>query len=253
MRQAPAWLAAAALLAVTGCGGGGEAASPRCTAAVPGRAALSLAPEQALNAATIAGVGKRLGLPDHAVTVALVTALQESGLHNLSYGDRDSLGLFQQRPSQGWGAPAQILVPRLAAATFYAHLAKVPGWQSMDVTVAAQAVQHSAAPAAYAQWESQARVLAGALTGEFPAGLACAHLAQPTPLRAAALREEAAADLGPDGLGARGGNALWAAATWLVAHAQVYGVRTVTAGTRRWDAASGAWRPRGQAGPLSFG
>ena len=71
--------------------------------------------EQAQHATTIAAVGKRLGLPDHAVTVALAAAFQESNLHNLAHGDRDSLGLFQQRPSQGWGTPSQVMDPNYAA------------------------------------------------------------------------------------------------------------------------------------------
>ncbi|MDP9101768.1 MAG: hypothetical protein M3N21_06425 [Actinomycetota bacterium] len=188
-------------------------------------------------------MGKRLGLPDHAVTVALVTALQESGLRNLRFGDRDSLGLFQQRPSQGWGSPADILVPRLAAAAFYGRLRQVAGWQTLAVTEAAQAVQHSAAPGAYAQWESQARVLAGTLTGEFPAGLACAHLGTLPALRDAELRAAAAAELRPLALTPSGGGALWTTASWLVAHAVAFGIRSVVAGTLRWDAGSGTWRP----------
>ena len=78
--------------------------------------------DQAANSTTIAAVGKRLGLPDHAVTVALAAALQESRLHNLPYGDRDSLGLFQQRPSQGWGTATEILTPSYAAAAFFRAL-----------------------------------------------------------------------------------------------------------------------------------
>jgi hypothetical protein len=108
--------------------------------------------DQAANATTITAVGKRLDMPDHAVTVALATALQESQLHNIDYGDRDSLGLFQQRPSQGWGTAAQVMNPRYAAAAFFKALARVPGWQTMPVTDAAQAVQHSNAPQAYALW-----------------------------------------------------------------------------------------------------
>jgi hypothetical protein len=81
-----------------------------------------LSEEQAENAATIAAVGIRLGLPDHAVTVALAAALQESGLHNLPDGDRDSAGLFQQRPSQGWGTHAQVLDPVYASTAFYSRL-----------------------------------------------------------------------------------------------------------------------------------
>src|SRR4051795_668177 len=129
--------------------------------------------EQARNATTIAAVGKRMGLPDHAVSIALATAYLESGLHNIDYGDRDSLGLFQQRPSQGWGTPAQIMTPHYAAAAFFQHLAKVPGWQVIPVTAAAQRVQRSALPGGYAQFEPAGRKIAEALTGEVPAGFAC--------------------------------------------------------------------------------
>src|SRR5437868_9736422 len=128
---------------------------------------------QARNATTIAAVGKRLSMPDHAVSIALATAYLESGLHNLAHGDRDSLGLFQQRPSQGWGTPAQIMTPHYAAAAFYQHLTKVPGWQALAVTDAAQRVQRSALPHGYAQFEPEGRALAIATTGEVAAGLSC--------------------------------------------------------------------------------
>ncbi|HEX7659535.1 MAG TPA: hypothetical protein VF444_08655 [Pseudonocardiaceae bacterium] len=108
-----------------------------------------LSPTQADNAATIAGVGLRMGMPDHAVTVALATALQESKLVNLSGGDRDSAGLFQQRPSQGWGTFAQVTDPVHASRAFYDKLAQVPGWAQLSVTEAAQSVQRSAAPDGY--------------------------------------------------------------------------------------------------------
>jgi len=115
---------------------------PSCTAtAGPDQATLDL--EQASNAATIAAVGKREEMSDHAVTVALAAAMQESRLRNLDFGDRDSVGLFQQRPSQGWGTPAQLTNPRYAARSFYRALAEVSGWASMDVTDAAQHVQRS--------------------------------------------------------------------------------------------------------------
>ncbi|MBV9291689.1 MAG: hypothetical protein JO222_04500, partial [Frankiales bacterium] len=103
-----------------------------------GPAALLLSTDQAANASTIAAVARREALPDHAVTIAIATALQESKLQNLPFGDRDSVGLFQQRPSQGWGRRAQLLQPAFAAAAFYAHLRQVPGWQTLPVTVAAQ-------------------------------------------------------------------------------------------------------------------
>ena len=122
---------------------------PRCRVDV-GSSHYAMDLEQAANATTITAVAKQLGLPDHAVTIALATALQESKLHNLAYGDRDSLGLFQQRPSQGWGTRTQIMDPRYSSAAFFKALARVPGWETMSVTNAAQAVQHSNASQAYA-------------------------------------------------------------------------------------------------------
>ena len=118
---------------------------------------------QVPNAATIVATGIALKVPARGQVVALATALQESGLRNLSYGDRDSLGLFQQRPSQGWGTPAQIMDPVYASTQFYEHLLKVPGWQNLPVTAAAQAVQQSGFPDAYAKWEPLATALQQAL------------------------------------------------------------------------------------------
>ena len=91
-------------------------------------ASYEFSPEQAVNAATITAVGTGRGLPERAVTIALATALQESSLRNIDHGDRDSLGLFQQRPSQGWGTPEEILDPTYSAGEFYDHLVKVPGY-----------------------------------------------------------------------------------------------------------------------------
>ena len=119
-----------------------------CVNAGPSMFVLDL--EQAANATTIAAVGKRRGLPDHAVTIALAAALQESGLHNLDHGDRDSLGLFEPRPSQGWGTVTDIMNPRYAADAFYGRLTQISNWQTLAVTDAAQAVQRSADPNAYA-------------------------------------------------------------------------------------------------------
>jgi hypothetical protein len=94
-----------------------------------------------------------MNVPEQGWVVAIAAALQESGLHNLDYGDWDSLGLFQQRPSQGWGTPAQIMNPTYAATQFYRNLLAVPDWQQMTVNDAAQAVQRSGFPNAYAQHE----------------------------------------------------------------------------------------------------
>lgn len=119
--------------------------------------------EQIPNAKKIQATGVALKVPARGQVVALATALQESGLRNLTYGDRDSLGLFQQRPSQGWGTPQQVRDPVHASTTFYEHLKKIPGWQSMTVAQAAQAVQASGFPDAYAKWEPLATALQKAL------------------------------------------------------------------------------------------
>ncbi|MEV6791055.1 hypothetical protein AB0M87_03455 [Streptomyces sp. NPDC051320] len=151
-------------------GGGG---APRCTAGTAGGRTYELSPEQAANAATISVVGTSRGMPERAVTIALATALQESGLRDLDHGDRDSLGLFQQRPSQGWGTAKQILDPVYAAGKFYEHLDQVPGYSRLPLTVAAQRVQRSAFPEAYAKHEPDATLLASALTGRKAAAFTC--------------------------------------------------------------------------------
>ncbi|MGC0400772.1 hypothetical protein RKD27_003416 [Streptomyces sp. SAI-126] len=153
----------------------GGTEGPTCKV-VSGRAdgpSYEFTPEQAVNAATITAVGTGRGLPERAVAIALATALQESGLRNISHGDRDSLGLFQQRPSQGWGTPKEILDPTYAAAEFYKHLVKVRGYQDLPLTVAAQRVQRSGYPEAYAKHEPDATLLAAALTGTSAATLTC--------------------------------------------------------------------------------
>jgi hypothetical protein len=236
----------AALVAINRGHGPAIVSGPPCRAAsAAGTYGLSL--EQALNATTIAAVGERLGLPDHAVTIALAAALQESQLINLAGGDRDSSGLFQQRPSQGWGTPAEIQTPRIATQSFYTHLAKVTGWESMSVTAAAQAVQRSAAPSAYAAWESEARVIASVLTGEVPAGFTCQlHLSASASPDAISpnLTQAAALELGAGSLDtpvstARG----WQIASWMVGHASVYGITVVTFDGQQWTPRSGAWQP----------
>lgn len=229
-------------------GGGGDH-TPRCLVAASSAgfgtsaedaATYRLTPEQAGNAATIAAVGDKLGMPDHAVTVAIATALQESGLRNLAAGDRDSAGLFQQRPSQGWGSRSQIRDPVYASTAFYGRLKEQPGWQQLSVTEAAQRVQRSAAPGAYATWEPEARAVAAALTGEWAAALTCRNLAV-TAARAD-LVTTATRELGTAVLSGRHEPAQgWAMASWLVANATRFGVDTVTFDGRTWTADSGHW------------
>lgn len=144
----------------------------RCVAAV-GDQEVELTPEQAENAALVAAIGVRRGLPARAVSIALATAYQESDLRNLEGGDRDSIGIFQQRPSQGWGSPAQVGNPVYATNAFYDALVEVDGYEDMPITEAAQEVQRSAFPDAYADHEDDARVLASALTGNSKGAFHC--------------------------------------------------------------------------------
>ena len=116
-------------------------------------------------ATLIAAIGVERGLPARAVSIALATGFQESKLRNLRVGDRDSLGIFQQRPSQGWGTRKQILTPTYAINTFYDALQKVPSYETMRITDAAQKVQRSGFPEAYEPHAPDARALASALTG----------------------------------------------------------------------------------------
>ena len=145
---------------------------PGCQAGT-GVQAIDLDPEQAEVAATIAGVAARHRLPRQAVTIALAAALQESKLHNLDYGDRDSVGIFQQRPSEGWGSASQLQDPVYATTKFYAALTQVHGYAKMPVYQAAQDVQHSADGSAYQQWTVVAGQLTGYFTGKSPHGVSC--------------------------------------------------------------------------------
>ena len=134
---------------------------------------LRLSGEQVTIAAAIVAEGKSYGIPQQGWVVALATALQESGIHNLDSGDRDSRGAFQQRPSSGWGTIAQVTDINLSIRAFYGvathtanpGLVDVPGWEAMPVTRAAQAVQVSAFPYAYARWETTARGIVRQLGG----------------------------------------------------------------------------------------
>jgi hypothetical protein len=208
---------------------------------------------QAANAATIAAVGIRRGVPKRAVVVALATAFQESDLENLSGGDRDSIGLFQQRPSQGWGTPEQIADPRYAAGRFYSALLKVKGWEEMRVTDAAQAVQRSAHPELYEQHAARSEVLATALTGDAAGSVGCTVEDDPAE-RGAAAAEALIKSLRLDWGGSTGKlsatsvsvpvrteRAGWQYAHWLVAHATERGVKRVGFGGNEWTAESGSW------------
>lgn len=141
-----------------------------CSAKLAGRQ-VDLSTEQAENATLIAAIGVSRGLPARAVSIALATAYQESKIRNLTHGDRDSLGLFQQRPSQGWGTAAQVRDPYYATNAFYDALVKIRGYQTLRITEAAQQVQRSGYPEAYGVHEPAARTLASVLTGYSQGGL----------------------------------------------------------------------------------
>ncbi|MCL2471241.1 MAG: hypothetical protein FWF25_05815 [Propionibacteriaceae bacterium] len=144
----------------------------RCEALVNGTTA-DLTQEQARNASIIAGIAAQRGLAPRAVSIALTTAFQESGIRNLDYGDLDSLGMFQQRPSQGWGTAQQVMDPYYSTGKFFDVMVTVDGWQSADIGAIAQSVQRSGFPDAYDQHVPQARVLASALSGQTPAAWSC--------------------------------------------------------------------------------
>lgn len=165
-------LAASAVLFATVLRDRTPARSEYCTATV-GETLAQVDLEQAQWSALMAAVGLQRGLPPRATTIAIATAFQESKIHNIDYGDRDSVGLFQQRPSQGWGTVEQIMDPHYSIGKFYDGLVKVKGYTSMEITVAAQKVQRSAYGGAYAQHENYARALASSLTGYSPAAFSC--------------------------------------------------------------------------------
>lgn len=125
---------------------------------------IGLSAEQMRNAATIIGVGKGMGATQNDLIVSIMTAMQESNLRNLNYGDADSIGLFQQRPSQGWGTVEQIMNPSYSASQFFKHLLAMENRSKLGLTQQAQAVQRSAFPGAYAKWEDMARGVVAATT-----------------------------------------------------------------------------------------
>jgi hypothetical protein len=233
---------------------------PGCQAGT-GTQAISLDTDQAGVAATIAGVAARHGLPRQAVTIAYAAALQESKLQNLDYGDLDSVGIFQQRPSQGWGPAAELRDPVYATTKFFAALVGVPGYATMPVYQAAQAVQRSADGSAYEQWAGTAALLAGYFTGRSPHGVSCWYAPGGRQDLPGAVRE-LTQTFGPQGkedvvVGIttdRSGqekagsvavvraqrDAAWTVASWLVAHAQDYGISNVRYAGYAWNAADGS-------------
>jgi hypothetical protein len=236
-----------------------------CTAAAD-RQQIPLTVSQAGIAATIAGVAARHDLPERAVTIAYATALQEAKLTNPDYGDRDSVGIFQQRPSEGWGTPQEIMNPVYATSRFFAALAAVPDYLHMPVYAAAQAVQRSADGYAYDQYAGVGAQLATAFTGAAPHSVWCYYnspVGKPRLTAAAralantfgAVRVQAAGDpavaVGISTVGIRKVDSGWAVAAWLVVHAGAYGIATVRYRGYEWmrGHGPGTWRRLSRTAP----
>ncbi|UBU12240.1 hypothetical protein [Nonomuraea gerenzanensis] len=214
--------------------------------------ARTLSPEQAQIAATIAAVAARRGLPERAVVIAYATAMQESKIQNLDHGDRDSVGVFQQRESQGWGTKKQIMDPVYATNKFFAALVKVKNYRKIPLAEAAQAVQRSAGGYAYAPHETEAKILAAAFTGRVPKSVHCWYPpAKTTPApqpRTAEARKQLARAMGSTAITTKKRG--WLVAAWSVAHAERYALSKVGYNGATWvnDPKADGWRQGGAAG-----
>lgn len=214
--------------------------------------------QQASIAATIAGVAHQQSMPRAAVTIAYATAMQESKLHNLHYGDMDSVGVFQQRPSQGWGPTKKLEDPVYATTKFFHALQSIHGYQSMPVYRAAQDVQHSADGSAYIQYEKMATAMTTAFTGQRGHAVYCWSASwssppSPRPADLTGVSGGLAHTFGPAvssaAAGQRGHSMLvhvgqpplgWAVASWLVTHASSYRLHEVRFAGYQWRATDGS-------------
>ena len=220
----------------------------RCVATAGGHGT-TISPEQARNAAIIAGMSIKRGLVPRAASIALATAYQESGIRNLDHGHADSIGLFQQRPSKGWGTIEQIMDPWYSAREFYRTMERVKDWRTKDINDVAQAVQRSGYPDAYRQHEANARALASSLTGETPASFTCVVTA-PKPGDPAGMATFLKKTLGADTvttttkgtLTVEAGNAdqAWAVAHLAIATTGDYGLASAQIGPYGWTHAKTA-------------
>ena len=237
-----------------------------CTATLTGRS-VPLSTEQAEVATLVAAIGVGRGLPARAVSIALATAYQESKLRNIDYGDRDSLGIFQQRPSQGWGTPKEVRNPYYATNAFYDALERIPDYQSLRITEAAQEVQRSGFPEAYEDHADDARILASVLTGYSPGGLftcvvrpsekrqTAAEVSRilqraygPLDVRRTGTRQDLTIAVGPSEAAQRLG---WSVAAFVVGHGVSLRPKSVSHAGKRWRsgrASEDGWVPVKDAG-----
>lgn len=216
-------------------------AGQRCVAST-GQQSVAVSLDQAHFTSIVVGVSVRRGLAPRAASIAMATVYQETGIRNLDYGDRDSVGLFQQRPSQGWGTVAQLMDPYYATGKFYDALVKINGWETGDINDVAQQVQRSGYPEAYRDHEADARVLASALTGQSPAGFSCLERENATGSTKAAVtgleKTYGQLDERTEGqlvtIRAKNKTLAWAYAHFAVANSKHYGVTGVQVGARTW-------------------
>jgi hypothetical protein len=225
---------------------------PTACVVAHGRQDLQLSVSQAGIAATIAGVAARRDMPVRAVTIAYAAALQESKLTDLNYGDLDSVGIFQQRPSEGWGTPRQIEDPVYASTRFFAALAAVPRYQHMPVYQAAQAVQRSADGYAYDQYAGVGATMASAFSGSTPHALWCFYSSPAGKANLSAATRELTITFGQLPTSRVGDPAVavhvrlpregWSVASWLISHASVYGIVDVRYDGYEWLRGHGTGR-----------
>jgi hypothetical protein len=216
--------------------------------------AYTVSPDQAVVASSMVSVVIQRGLPERAAVLALAGGLQESKLRNLApgEGDRDSVGVLQQRPSQGWGTEEQLSNVQFATGAFLDAVQKIPNWQTDPLTDVVQRVQISALPEGYARWEGEAQALADAFLGKTPAGLSCTY---PTPAQVstgAAVASQLRGDLPVNnpsiaGLTVTVPGASWPTAAWFVANGQNLGLETVSYAGQTWNREKG-WQPDPKAG-----
>lgn len=208
----------------------------------------SLELDQAQVASEIVGVVLKRELPERAAVLTLGAALQESKLRNIpsGQGDRDSVGILQQRPSQGWGTAAQIADVHYATGKFLDAVVRVPNWQDDSLATVVQTVQFSADGSAYARHEDQAQAIADALYGQAPAGASCRfdkpdRSAQPAAVAAALSRDLPVSHPTSAGKTVNVADAGWATAAWFVCNADQLGIESVRHAGKRWSY-SGGWK-----------
>ena len=230
----------------------GQQITPRVTGCQAGQGGqgVQLTPDQAGIAATIAGVASSRDMPPRAVAIAYATALQESKLTNLRYGDRDSVGVFQQRPSEGWGTTKQIEDPVYATGRFFEALATVRRYLRLPIYKAAQSVQHSADGSAYGQYAAMGTELAAAFTGSEPHAVWCTYGSAPGRARLGAASRALSSAFGDlprqassdpaETITVRKTGQGWAVASWVVSHAASYGITFVRYRGYQWLGFHGA-------------